>query len=55
MGILLRGDSVSALRWEREEKVKGEDALNAGIVMSIICVKYGINICRSDLLKETDN
>jgi hypothetical protein len=54
-GVLLRGDSVSALRWGREEKIKGEEALNAGIVMSAICVKHGINVCGSDFLKGTDN
>jgi hypothetical protein len=55
VGIKLKGDSVTALKWGREDKIKGEEALNAGIVMSAICVRYGIEIVDTDFQKGVDN
>jgi hypothetical protein len=49
-GVKLRGDSKTALKWGREEKVSGAEAINAAIVMSTVCVKFGIEINESEFL-----
>ncbi len=49
-GVKLRGDSKTALKWGREEKVAGAEAINAAIVMSTVCVKFGIEINESEFL-----
>ena len=49
-GVKLRGDSKTALKWGREEKVSGAEAINAAIVMSTVCVKFGIDINESEFL-----
>jgi hypothetical protein len=55
VGVSLRGDSMTALRWGREEKVKGVDAINAAIVMSTICVKFGIEVNETEFISGKDN
>jgi hypothetical protein len=47
-GVKQRGDSKTALKWGREEKVSGAEAINAAIVMSTVCVKFGIEINESE-------
>jgi hypothetical protein len=54
-GVALRGDSKTALKWGREEKVKGADAINAAIVMSTICVKFGIEVNESEFISGKQN
>jgi hypothetical protein len=54
-GVKLRGDSKTALKWGREEKVRGADAVNAAIVMAAVCVKFGIEINESEFISGTDN
>ena len=54
-GVKLRGDSKTALKWGREEKVSGVDALNAAIVMSTLCIQFGLEINDSEFLKGVDN
>jgi hypothetical protein len=49
-GVKLRGDSKTALKWGREEKVSGAEAINAAIVMSTVCVKFGLEINESEFL-----
>jgi hypothetical protein len=54
-GVRLRGDSKTALKWGREEKVKGAEALNAAIVMAAICVRCGIEIVDSEFISGEEN
>jgi hypothetical protein len=54
-GVALRGDSKTALKWGREEKVKGAEAINAAIVMSTICVKFGIEVNDSEFISGKQN
>jgi hypothetical protein len=54
-GVALRGDSETALKWGREEKVKGAEAINAAIVMSTVCVKFGIEVNESEFLSGKQN
>jgi hypothetical protein len=54
-GVRLRGDSKTALKWGREEKVKGAEAINAAIVMATICVKFGIEVNDSEFISGEDN
>jgi hypothetical protein len=54
-GVKLRGDSKTALKWGREEKVKGVEAINAAIVMAAICVRFGIEVNDSEFISGEDN
>jgi hypothetical protein len=54
-GVKLRGDSKTALKWGREEKVKGAEALNAAIVMAAVCVRCGIEISDSEFKSGDEN
>jgi hypothetical protein len=54
-GVKLRGDSKTALKWGREEKVSGAEAINAAIVMSTVCVKFGLEINESEFLSGVLN
>ena len=54
-GVKLRGDSMTALKWGREEKVSGVAALNAAIVMSTLCLQFGLEINNSELQSGEDN
>jgi hypothetical protein len=54
-GVKLRGDSKTALKWGREEKVKGVEALNTAIVMAAVCVRCGIEINDSEFKSGEDN
>ena len=54
-GVKLRRDSKTALKWGREEKVSGEDALNAAFVMSTLCIQFHLEINDSEFLKGVDN
>jgi hypothetical protein len=54
-GVKLRGDSKTALKWGREEKVKGAEALNAAIVMAAVCVRCGIEINDSEFKSGEEN
>jgi hypothetical protein len=46
---------MTALRWGREEKVKRVAAINAAIVMSTICVKFGIEMKEKVFISGKDN
>ena len=43
------------MKWGREEKVSGEDALNAAFVMSTLCIQFHLEINDSEFLKGVDN
>jgi hypothetical protein len=51
-GVKLRGDNKAALKLGREEKVSGAEAINAAIVMSTVCVKFGIEINETEVMVE---
>ena len=54
-GVKLRGDSMTALKWGREEKVTGVAALNAAIVMSTLSVQFGLEINDSEFQSGEEN
>jgi hypothetical protein len=54
-GVKLRGDSKTALKWGREEKVSGAEAINTAIVISTVCVKFGVEINESEFLSAVLN
>jgi hypothetical protein len=55
VAVSLRGDSMTALRWGREEKIKRVEAIYAAIVISTICLNLGIELNETDLISEKDN
>ena len=54
-GIILRGDSMTALKWSITGRLKGERGVNAAIAMSALCMNYGVDIVSTDFLAGVDN
>jgi hypothetical protein len=54
-GVKLRGDSKTALKWGRGEKVSGAEVINAAIVMSTVYMKFGMEINESEFLSGVLN
>ena len=54
-GILLRVDSMTALKWSITWRLKGERGVNAAMAMSALCMNYGIDIVGTDFLAGVDN
>ena len=40
--VLIRGDSTTALAWMTEGRIKGKSAINAAVVVTALCIRYGI-------------
>ena len=54
-GIVLRGDSMTALKWSLTGRLKGERGTNAAMAMSARCMHYGIEIVETDFLSGVNN
>ena len=53
--VMVRGDSISALSWMSQGTIKGQAAINAAVVLTAICVKFGIRTIYSAFLSGLDN
>ena len=40
--VVIRGDSTTALTWMTEGRIKGKSAINAAVVVTALCIRYGI-------------
>ena len=40
--MTIRGDSTTALTWMTEGQIKGKSAINAAVVVTALCIHYGI-------------
>jgi hypothetical protein len=53
--VLIRGDSTTALVWATQGRVKGPEAINAAVVVTALCIRFGIRPRYSDFLSGLDN
>jgi hypothetical protein len=53
--VVVRGDSTTALSWMDKQKVSGEAAMNAALVLVSLCIKFGIEINYLEFLKGVEN
>jgi hypothetical protein len=54
-GIVLGGDSMTALKWSLTGRLKGERGVNAAMAISALCLNYGIDIVETEFLSGGDN
>jgi hypothetical protein len=40
--VVIRGDSTTALTWVTEGRIKGKNAVNAAVVVTALCIRFGI-------------
>jgi hypothetical protein len=40
--VLIRGDSTTALAWVTEGRIKDPEAINAAVVVTALCIRFGI-------------
>jgi hypothetical protein len=53
--VLIRGDSTTALVWATQGKVKGPAAINAAVVVTALCIRFGIRPRYSVFLSGLEN
>ena len=53
--VLIRGDSTTALAWMTEGRIKGPSAINAAVVVTALCIRFGIRPRYSVFLSGLDN
>ena len=53
--VLIRGDSTTALVWATEGRVKGPEAINAAVVVTALCIRFGIRPRYSAFLSGLEN
>jgi hypothetical protein len=53
--VLIRGDSTTALAWMTEGRISGPSAINAAVVVTALCIRYGIRTRYSMFLSGLDN
>jgi hypothetical protein len=53
--VLIRGDSTTALVWATKGRVKGPEAINAAVVVTALCIRFGIRPRYSAFLSGLEN
>jgi hypothetical protein len=53
--VLIRGDSTTALTWVTEGRIKGIHAVNAAVVVTALCIRFGIRPRYSSFLAGLKN
>ncbi len=53
--VLIRGDSTTALVWSTQGRVKGPEAINAAVVVTAMCIRFGIRPRYSAFLSGLEN
>ena len=53
--VLIRGDSTTALTWMTEGRIKGKAAINAAVVVTTLCIRFGIRVRYSAFLAGVKN
>jgi hypothetical protein len=53
--VLIRGDSTTALTWVTEGRIKGKHAVNAAVVVTALCIRFGIRPRYSSFLAGLKN
>ena len=53
--VTLRGDSKTALAWAESERPAGEFIINAALVFTLLCIRFGLDVRWSEFLKGKDN
>ena len=53
--VMIRGDSTTALTWMTEGRIKGKSAINAAVVVTALCIRYGIRPRYSTFLSGVKN
>jgi hypothetical protein len=53
--VIVKGDSTSSLSWIQKQKVSGQAAMNAALVLGSLCVRFGLEVNYTDFIKGIDN
>ena len=54
-GVLLKGDSVTAMRWSETERFRGVLSKPAALTYLNICIEYGYEVVGSEYVTSEDN